>query len=133
MKTKDTIEENGAKRHSWHSHISREKLGKSMHSVLDGTFLTKKRVVSGLPFVIFLLVLGILYITNIFRVEKTKRQLDDLEENLRELRYEYTSSQSRLMFESKPSEVSQKLTEAGIKESLVPPSKIQVTEEDKIK
>ena len=133
MKTKDTIEENGAKRQSWHSHISREKLGKSMHSVLDGTFLTKKRVVSGLPFVIFLLVLGILYITNIFRVEKNKRQLDDLEENLRELRYEYISSQSRLMFESKPSEVSQKLTETGIKESLVPPSKIQVTDENKIK
>jgi Bacteriodetes cell division protein (FtsL-like) len=133
MRTNDTIEENSAKRHNWHSHISREKLGKSMHSVLDGTFLTKKRVIRGLPFVLFLLVLGILYITNIFRVERTKRQLDNLEENLRELRYEYISSQSKLMFESKPSEVSQKLAETGIRESLVPPAKLKVTEEDRIK
>ena len=104
-----------------------------MHSMLDGTFLTRKRVLGALPFVLFLLFLGILYISNIFKVEKTKRQLDDLEENLRELRYEYISSESKLMFESKPSEVSQKLAETGIRESLVAPVKIRVTEEDKIK
>lgn len=133
MAGRDNISDNQSKRQKWHEHISREKMGKTMHSMLDGTFLTRKRVVNGLPFVLFLLVLGIVYISNIFRVEKTKRQLDDLEEALRELRYEYISSQSKLMFESKPSEVSQKLSETGIKESLVPPEKIQVTENEKIK
>jgi hypothetical protein len=133
MPGKDNISDNRSKRQKWHEHISRENVGKTMHSMLDGTFLTRKRVVNGLPFVLFLLVLGIVYISNIFRVEKSKRQLDDLDEALRELRYEYISSQSKLMFESKPSEVSIKLTETGIKESLVPPEKVQVTDKEKIK
>ena len=58
-----------------------------------------------MPFIIFLLILGILYITNIFRVERPSGRLDDLEEDLREFRYEYISSRSKLMYESKPSEI----------------------------
>lgn len=102
-----------------------------MHSMLDGSFLTRKKFMGAIPFILFLMFLGILYITNIFRVEKTKRQLDDLDEELRELRYEYISSRSKLMFESKPSAVSTKLTGTGIKESLVPPQKIKIDQETK--
>lgn len=102
-----------------------------MHSMLDGSFLTRKKFVRAIPFILFLMFLGILYITNIFQVEKTKRQLDDLEEELRELRYEYISSRSKLMFESKPSAVSDKLAETGIKESLTPPIKVQIDKEIK--
>ncbi len=131
MNEQEQIKEQGKEKTRWHNPISRDKVGKSMHSMLDGTFLTRKWFVNALPFILFLMVLGILYITNIFRVEKTKRQLDDLEENLRELRYEYISSQSKLMFESKPSEVALKLKDTGIKESLVPPKKIQVSNNDK--
>ena len=105
-------------------------VGKSMHSMLDGTFLTRKKVIRALPFILFLMLLGIVYITNIFQVERTKRQLDDLDEQLRELRYEYISSRSKLMFESKPSEVSSKLEDTGIRESLVPPKKIQIEKDD---
>jgi len=86
-----------------------------------------------MPFFIFLMILGIIYITNIFHVERTKRQIDDLEEELRELRYEYISSRSKLMYESKPSEIVIKLKDTGIGESMDPPKKIMVTRDEKSK
>jgi hypothetical protein len=108
-------------------------IGRSLHSMLDGTFLTRDKFRRAMPFIIFLIILGILYISNIFHVEKTKRQIDDLEEELRELRYEYITSRSRLMFESKSSEILRKLEETGINESMKPPKKIIVDPDDKIK
>ncbi|MBW6459940.1 MAG: hypothetical protein K0B08_05145 [Bacteroidales bacterium] len=105
--------------------LSKDKVGRSMHSMLDGTFLTRERFMRALPFILMLMLLGIVYITNIFQVERKKRQIDKLEEELRELRYEYISTRSKLMYESKPSEVALKLKETGISESLVPPQKIK--------
>jgi hypothetical protein len=111
--------------------ITRKNVGKSVHDLLDGSFLTKTRFMKAMPFIIFLMVLGVLYITNIFHVERTKRQIDDLEEQLRELRYEYITSRSKLMYESKPSEIAMKLKETGIIESLDPPKKIIVNTKEK--
>jgi hypothetical protein len=113
--------------------VTRKNVGKSVHSMLDGTFLTKGKFMRAMPFILFLMILGVLYISNIFHVERTKRQLDNLEEDLRELRYEYISSRSKLMYESKPSEIVIKLKETGIGESMHPPKKIMVTQDDKIK
>jgi hypothetical protein len=106
-------------------------VGRSVHSVLDGTFLTTGRFRRAMPFILFLMILGILYISNIFRVEKTKRQIDNLEEDLRELRYEYITSRSKLMDESKPSEIVIKLKDTGIGESMDPPTKVMISEEAK--
>jgi hypothetical protein len=104
-------------------------LGKSLHSMLDGTFLTKGRFSKAMPFIVFLIILGFIYISNIFRVEKTKRQIDDLEEELRELRYEYVTSRTSLMDESKSSKIVIKLKDTGIGETLDPPKKIKVSKD----
>ena len=109
--------------------MSKDKMGRSMHSMLDGTFLTRERFMRALPLILMLMFLGIVYITNIFQVERKKRQIDKLEEELRELRYEYISTRSNLMYESKPSEVAIKLKETGVRESLVPPLKIKAEAE----
>jgi hypothetical protein len=103
-----------------------DRIGRWMHSMMDGTFLTRSWFRQAIPFILFLMLLGILYITNIFQVESTKRQIDDLEEELKELRYEYISARSRLMYESKPSEVALKLKDTGIKETTEAPGKILV-------
>jgi hypothetical protein len=113
--------------------FTRKKVGKSMHSMLDGTFLSRAKFRRALPFILFLMLLGVIYISNIFHVERTKRQIDDLEEELRELRYEYISSRSKLMFKSKPSEIAIKLEETGIRESMVPPRKIMVSKDNQTK
>ena len=113
--------------------ITRKKVAKSMHSMLDGTFLSRAKFRRAIPFILFLMVLGVVYITNMFHVERTKRQIDNLEEQLRELRYEYITSRSQLMFKSKPSEIVIKLGETGIHESMVPPKKLMVSNDKKVK
>jgi hypothetical protein len=110
--------------------FTRKTVGKSLHSMLDGTFLAKGVFLKAMPFIIFLMILGVIYITNIFKVERTKRQIDDLDEELRELRYEYISSRSKLMYESKPSEIVIKLKDTGIGESMDPPKKIMLANKD---
>lgn len=111
--------------------FTRKKVGKSLHDLLDGSFLTKDKFIRGIPFIVFIMILAVLYITNIFQVERTKRQIDNLEEELRELRYEYITSRSILMYESKPSELVLKLKENGIGETMDPPKKIMVRKEKK--
>jgi hypothetical protein len=133
MATEGEIKANSFSRLISKNPVTRKNVGKSVHSMLDGTFLTKGKFMRAIPFILFLMILGILYISNIFHVERTKRQLDDLEEELRELKYEYTSSRSKLMYESKPSEIVIKLKETGIGESMDPPKKIMVSQDDKIK
>lgn len=109
--------------------FSWKNLGKTLHSLLDGTFLTKGRFRKAIPFILFLLILGFIYISNIFKVEKSKRQIDNLEEELRELRYEYVTSRTNLMDESKPSILVNKLKDTGIIETLDPPAKIQADQD----
>jgi hypothetical protein len=121
------------RRIAWKEIFSWRNLGRFLHSLLDGTFLTKGKFRRATPFIIFLMILGVIYITNIFRVERTKRQIDDLEEDLRELRYEYITSRSKLMNESKPSELVIKLKGTGISETLDPPKKIVIDQKSKIK
>jgi len=113
--------------------FTRKKVGKSVHDLLDGSFLTGHKFIKAMPFIIFLMILGVVYITNIFHVERTKRQIDNLEEELRELRYEYVTSRSKLMFESKPSEIANKLKEKGIGETSTPPRKIITNKNDEIR
>jgi len=111
--------------------FTRKMVGKSLHDLLDGSFLTKDKFIRGIPFIVFIMILAVIYITNIFQVERTKRQIDNLEEELRELRYEYITSRSKLMYESKPSELVLKLKEYGIGETMDPPKKVQVSKEKK--
>lgn len=131
-KEKENKAELATKSPGWNP-FKRISVGKSVHSLLDGTFLTKDKFRKIMPFLIFLLLLGIVYISNIFRVERTKRQIDDLEEELRELRYEYISSRSQLMYESKPSEIAIKLKDSGIRESMDPPRKIIISKDENAK
>ena len=133
MQQKSDIKANKYSRVPGKNPFTRKNVGRSLHAMLDGSFLTRDKFMKAMPFIIFLMVLGVIYITNIFHVERTKRQIDDLEEEIRELRYEYISSRSKLMYESKPSEIAEKLKEAGIGESLDPPKKIIVGPEDEIK
>jgi hypothetical protein len=131
MPEEPNIKANAKKWRQGRNLLTGKNVGKSIHSLLDGTFLTKDRFRRALPFIVFMMILGVIYISNIFHVERTKRQIDDLEEQLRELRYEYISSRSKLMYESKPSEIAAKLKDTGIGETLDPPKKILVSREVK--
>ncbi len=95
----------------------------SIKDFIDGSILTKTEVVQQLPFIIFLVVLGIFYISNRYRSELVYRDMVSLEKELKELRFEAITTASDLMFMSKQSEVVKRVKKEGLDliESTEPP------------
>lgn len=100
-------------------------------SLLGGTFLAKDSSVRFLPFLLFLTFMGLIYIANIYYAEETMREIDDLNKELKELRYEYVATHTKLMHISKQSEVAKRLKAMGLKESTTPPYKLKAEEPKK--
>ncbi|MGQ1910926.1 FtsL-like putative cell division protein [Marinifilum sp. RC60d5] len=98
----------------------------SFKDFIDGSFLTKTVVVHQLPFVLFVVVLGILYISNRYTSEKVYRDMIKLEKELKDLRFESITTASDLMYMSKQSEVVKRVKRDGLDliESTEPPIKI---------
>jgi hypothetical protein len=102
-------------------HIS---VGKSLASVLDGSFLTKENLLRQIPFIVFITFLGLFYIANSYNAEKTIIEINRTKKQLEELRYEYITTKAALMFQSKQSEIAYRLANSQVKESTVPPIKL---------
>jgi hypothetical protein len=81
-----------------------------------------------LPKILFVMVLGLVYISNTHYAEKTVRKINIIQANVEDLRADYTTLKSDLMFASKQSEVAKKVKELELKESLTPPYKVEVEE-----
>ena len=79
-----------------------------------------------LPKILFVMMLGLLYISNTHNAEKTVRKIDQVQSDVEDLRADYTTLKSDLMFASKQSEVARKVKNFGLKESLNPPTKVVV-------
>jgi len=96
----------------------------TFQSIFDGSFLTKKTAISLLPFLLYLTLLGIIYIANSYEAEKIIIESDRIKKELKELRYEFITTETELTSISKQSEVAKRLYPLGIKESTTPPRKI---------
>jgi cell division protein FtsL len=101
-------------------------------SFLRGTILTDERITRQFPFVIFLVIMGLLMITNRYRSEKVIREIEVLQDTIDDLRSQSITNSARLMHMSKPSEVVQKVKSAGLglEEQVRAPGKLVV---DKMK
>lgn len=128
--TEDKIRTNNIK--SEDSPVTMKSVGKSIHSVVDGSFLARDSFLKFVPFLLFLLLLAIIYISNIYYAERTIRDIEDAHTEIKELRYEFITSQSDLMSISKRSEVAKSLEEEGIKESTLPPHRIYIGKDSTI-
>jgi hypothetical protein len=106
---------------------SKELKGTSFRDFLDGTVLTRKAVVKQLPFIIFLSIIGIINIGNRYHAEKVVRDINSLQEEVKNLRAEEITTASELMRISRQSEVVKLVKEKnmGLVESTEPPSKIK--------
>jgi hypothetical protein len=98
---------------------------KSAASILDGSFLTRENLLKQVPFIIFITFLGIMYIANSYNAEKTIIEINKTKKQLEELRYEFITVKSNLVFQSKQSNVAYRLSNTQVKESTVPPIKIK--------
>lgn len=79
-----------------------------------------------LPKIGFVMFLCLFYIGNTHYAEKTVRRINHVRAEVEDLRADYTTMKSDLMFASKQSEVARKVSQFGLEESLEPPHKIVV-------
>lgn len=101
-------------------------LAKGISSVFSGTFLSSDKTLKHLPFILFLALVAIFYIANGYYADDKIREVNKISNQLKELRSEYISTKSDLMFASKQSEVAKSAESIGLKEPVVPPTKIEV-------
>jgi len=104
---------------------------KSFLDIMGGRVLSRNNTRKFLPFLLFLALLAVFYIGNTYYAEKKNSKTNKLKKELKELRYDYITSKSELMFHSKQSEIVKKLSSTGIKESKEPPKKIHLEKDEK--
>lgn len=109
------------------SQEQKEVLTESMKEVLDGRLLADTVLRRNMRFILFLTLLGILYIANGYNTEKLYMKKVALEKELGDLRFESVTTASELMRISVPSEVERRVKEAGLDlvQSKEPPVKIE--------
>lgn len=109
------------------SQEQKEVLAESMKEVLDGRLLADTVLRRNMRFILFLTLLGILYIANGYNTEKLYMKKVALEKELGDLRFESVTTASELMRISVPSEVERRVKEAGLDlvQSKEPPVKIE--------
>ena len=91
--------------------------------IVDGSLLTRDKVVKQLPFVLFLTMIIILYIANRYHSEKLVRRTLKMQTELKELRAESISTASELEYISRQSQVARLIDEKNmdLKQSEKPP------------
>lgn len=99
--------------------------------IVGGAFLTRDNMFNNIPFLLFLFGIGIFYIGTSHHAEKNVIAIERLNRDLKELRSEFISTRSELMFVSKQSEVAKSVAPMGIYESVVPPKKIVIKPEER--
>ncbi|MCP4123800.1 MAG: hypothetical protein GY751_18785 [Bacteroidetes bacterium] len=89
-------------------------------------WVSYSNVVRNTLFIVFLVGLGVIHVANTHLAERSIRKMNKKEKELKELRWEYMTLKSNLMYERKQSELADKLIETGITELKEPPKKIVV-------
>lgn len=92
---------------------------------VDGA-VSKETATEMLPYLVFLCLIGMVYIANSHMAVKKMRDIDGLSKEVKELSWEYKSLKADLMFKSKMTEVAKKVDTLGLKELIEPPKKIIV-------
>lgn len=102
--------------------------GTILRGMIDGTLLTRKKVLKQLPFIFYLVFLSLVYISNRYHAETLRNRIDNLREITNELRSQAIFVSSELMKLSRQTEVAEEVEKKGLqlKESVEPPKKIIV-------
>jgi len=100
------------------------------------TFFSQKKlstylVAKNFPFVAFLALLGLLYISNRHLAENTVRRIDKLGREVKELSWDYKSLNAELMKLTTQTEIAKRADTLGLKERTEPPIKLEIVREVK--
>lgn len=105
------------------------RLPRLLVAILNGSFLTREKLLANMGFILFVAGLMIAYISYGYFTERTVRQLQATESELKELRSEYISVRADLEQAEQQSQVAEDIADLGLRESVVPPYKVPVDRE----
>ncbi len=105
------------------------KLPRALIGVLNGSFLTREKMIGNMPFILFCAALMIIYIAYGYHTERIVRELETTGAALREQRAEYLTVRAELEKREQQSQVAGRIEGLGLKESRVPPVKLAVDED----
>ena len=78
-------------------------------------------------YVMFVFFLLVIYIANHHFSERNRREINQLQNEIQELSWDYMTNKSKLVYKSRQSEVAKKVQGMGLKELTKPPQKIVVS------
>ncbi|HUZ57595.1 MAG TPA: FtsL-like putative cell division protein [Hanamia sp.] len=90
-----------------------------------------KWIVKNIPFYFFISAIAIVYIANGHYADKTMREINTTEKNLKEMEYEFKTVKQDVIFRSKESELAKAVAPLGLKPLLAPPLRLVDTLEGK--
>ena len=105
-------------------------MGKSIYSILRGTFLVSDDSFKNWRIIIFISVLAIVMIASSHSADKKVYEIAKLKNEVNEMRSAFIDGRSKLMRLKMESEVVKALLEKGIKPSVIPPKKIKVKSQE---
>lgn len=89
-------------------------------------WVTYQKVINNALFFLFIVAIGVFHVSHNLSAEGMNRNISRKQQQVKELRWEYMTIKSDLMFRSKQSELTKLLEPHGIKELTVPPQTIIV-------
>ncbi len=87
--------------------------------------LSYRGIVDNIPFLAFIVLLCVLYITNNQRTIETQRVLNKKNEQLKELRWKYMDIKSQLMTAGMETEIIRSASNIGLKPMMLPAYRIE--------
>jgi len=93
--------------------------------------LSYRGIVHNIPFLTFLVLLCVLYITNSQRTIQTQRVLNKKNDELKELRWKYMDIKSQLMSAGMETEIIRNAAHLGLKPMMLPAYRIEVEVNEK--
>lgn len=102
-------------------------LAKWGHSILSGSILSKEEVQKRYPYMLFIALLMLMYIANVFKMQQLYRTEASLSKQVKELRAKSLTLSSRRMDITRQSKIIKEVEdrELGLRESLSPPKVIE--------
>lgn len=94
--------------------------------ILDGSILSREKTEKNFPFIFYVIILIILFISNTFRAQDTQRRINSTKEEVKAYRIKSIYMKSLLMESTRPTKMADLVEDMGLKESEVPPQKITV-------
>lgn len=130
MSNKNTYKEPVKEQQASSSGSKKPKKKAMVFQVLNGEVLQKDIFLNNLPFVLFVSLLLGLYISNVYYAESKIREINQLENQIKELHAEYISTKAELTQHRKEYQVEKALGNAAVKVSVVPPRIIKITKKE---